>query len=247
MINKYHIPIESIHYPSSTKTISFVFLLAFLVFPGGISKDQIRQKLSQNTDVPAFAFEADISQTTSFLGRVFKDTGAFAYLPSDCFRISMSQSGVEVVMMGDTSWTVSTDGSVTRRINNSSSSLSSEPSATNPLIDRQFCDLIKTRDFDIIEEIPGKHVVIEVEAGEGTDKYTLQATYAVEDWTLRNTKMDGLPDGTVIETGYKYHSIEGHRLLEEINIVMGSMGFMRIKYSNFKLTKKVARSEFRKF
>ncbi len=226
--------------------ITFVILIIIITIHSAFSftKDEVFININKKQKQPNFAYRTDIISKTHIQGQTVKDSGLLIYSPPDCFKITMYLSKTEVSTIGDTTWTTMPNGNVTRSIGDNGMSALGNMNQTNSAPD--IGDIIKKSDFEIIQEVPGKHVVIEftMQGLRGSQK--AQATYDTKEWLLRNMKTIGGPAGTV-EIGYQYKKINGFNMMSKINMVMGAMGFMKLSYPNYRKIKKISKKEFKKF
>jgi hypothetical protein len=76
--------------------------------------------------------------------------------------------------------------------------------------------------------------------------WRVRACLWAKEWLVRKVRIEGGPAGGT-EAGYEYTKFGGHTVLARVNMVMGALGFVKVTYSNYRKTPKVARAEFRVF
>jgi outer membrane lipoprotein-sorting protein len=210
-----------------------------------LTKDEVAKKIMQKHEAPAIAYKADIKTKVFVQGQSIIDSGYILYSPPDCYKIEMFKGKTMVSILGDTNWIHMPDGSVTRKIG-----VPAVPGLDGTNTSSGSPDIgimLKGTDFSIIEEKPGKHVVIEFEMRLPTgEKTKAQATFDTGEWLVRNMKIFNGIAGTV-EVGYTYKKFDKYTMVSEIATVMGSMGFVKIFYENYRKTAKVPRSKFKQF
>ncbi len=226
--------------------ISMVVLISIISSfqTNALTKDEVYKNITKKRNRATFAFKADIISKVHVQGHTVKDSGTIIYSPPDCIKISMYNAKTEVSVLGDTTWTVLSNGNVTRSIGGKNMPGMNNVGQSYGVPDGS--DLLKESDFTIIEDKPGKHVVIEFNMSMPTGMQKSQATYDSKNWLLRNMKILAGPTGT-IETGYSYTTFKGVPMLSKVNMVMGTMGFMIMDYKNFNSIKKLPRKSFKKF
>lgn len=226
--------------------ITFVILIIIIATYSTFSftKDEVFRNITKEQKHPDFAYKTDIISKTHIQGQTVKDSGLLIYSPPDCFKITMYLSKTEVSTIGDTTWTTMPNSNVTRSIGDNGLPAPGNMNQTNTT--PNIGEIIKKSDFEIINEVPGKHIVIEftMQGLRGSQK--AQATYDTKEWLLRNMKIPGGPAGSV-EIGYKYEKLKGYNMMSKINMVMGAMGFMKLSYKNYRKIKKISKKEFKKF
>jgi hypothetical protein len=142
---------------------------------------------------------------------------------------------------GDTLWQVSPDGSVNRSVGNNDGVMSGMGTGFSPGSQNGFN---LPEDFTIIEQIPGKQVVVECLSKVQSDQFKIRIVYDTKKWLPRNLKISGGPQGET-ETGFVYTELNGIQMVKEMNMVLGAMGYIRIDYSDYKVLQKCLRSSFR--
>jgi len=169
------------------------------------------------------------------------DSGWIVFCPPDCYKIELFRTNTKMFITGDTLWQVSPDGSVNRSVGNNDGVMSGMGTGFSPGSQNGFN---LPEDFTIIEQIPGKHVVVECLSKVQSDQFKIRIVYDTKKWLPRNLKISGGPQGET-ETGFVYTELNGTQMVKEMNMVLGSMGYIRIDYSNYMVLQKCLRSSFR--
>jgi outer membrane lipoprotein-sorting protein len=223
--------------------IPFLFPV-FPLFAGSLTKEAVYKNITRVSATPTFAFSAAISSRISMANRTVTDSGTIIFSPPDCYKVTMFKSKTQVAVLSDTSFITMPDGSCTRRIGQSAVSGMGAGSAQSfgPPSAKQ---LLGKSDFTIVEEKPGVYVVIEFESETPMGKSKTRATFDTKEWLLRNIKMTGMTPTGEIETGFSYTTFNGHTMVKEMNTVMGSAGFMKISYGEYKAINKISRKKFK--
>ena len=230
------------------KQYHLYYVILIIVVSGGsvfsLTKDEVFRSINTKKKQPDFAYKTDIISKTHIQGQTVKDSGLLLYSPPDCFKITMYVSKTEVSTIGDTTWTTMPDGNVTRSVGDDGMSVLGNMNQTASTPD--IGEIIKKSDFEIVNEVPGKYVVIEFTMKGLRGSQNAQATYDTKKWLLRNMKILGGPAGTV-EIGYQYEKFNGFYMMSKINMVMGAIGFMKLHYQNYRKIRKISRKKFKTF
>ena len=223
-----------------------LFVCVYQVY--AVTKDEVAKKIMKKKETPNIAYKATMKTKVYVQGQSITDSGFILLSPPDCYKIEMIKGKTKISILGDTTWTTMPNGSVTRQIGGKEvPGMGGISSVGQSYEAPDISSMLKRSDFTIIEEKPGKHVVIEfnMQMPQGGEQKA-QATFDTKEWLVRNMKIPGGPVGT-IETGYNYTKLKGFSVIKEISMVMGPMGFMKIKYENYKVIKKMPRKKFREF
>lgn len=210
------------------------------------TKEEIYENITKQKHSPSFAYEAVIISKIHVQNHSVVDTGSILYSPPDCYEIKMKKGNTRINIIGDTSWITMPDGSVTRKTGKQALAASSIMGNMGQQVNTpDIGDLLKGYEFKVIEEKPGRHVVIEAtyKPPQGGSRRML-LTYDTKEWLIRNLKVYGGYTGE-IEMGYLYTKIKGHTMIEEVRTVLGPMGFLKMTYENYKKVSKVPRERFR--
>jgi outer membrane lipoprotein-sorting protein len=224
-----------------SKLLIVVVFFAFFSGSWAYTREEIAYQVKQNKEKVSFPFSATIRQKVSIQGNMVTDSGRILFCPPDCYKIELFRTNTKMFITGDTLWQVSPDGSVTRSVGNNDGVMGGMGTGFSPGSQNGFN---LPEDFTIIEQIPGKQVVVECLSKVQSDQFKIRIVYDTKKWLPRNLKISGGPQGET-ETGFVYTELNGIQMVKEMNMVLGAMGYIRIDYSDYKVLQKCLRSSFR--
>ncbi|MBN1294125.1 MAG: hypothetical protein JXB48_19975, partial [Candidatus Latescibacteria bacterium] len=103
---------------------------------------------------------------------------------------------------------------------------------------------LKSGNFTIVSE---DSTSIIVKADIAYDKQKIPFTFYIDPKAFIIKRMEfPSPMGGMFQIGYKYKLFKGYLVLDEVNTIMGSIGFTRVHLFNYRTSKK-SRSFFRLF
>lgn len=197
-------------YMKFVKLMLSVLLVWTVVF--STTKDDVAENIFKKKSVMSFAYKADVLTKTHVQNTTIADSGYIIFIPPDCYKVKLHKSKIEMSILGDTTWTSMPDGSINRKIGNSSQAPvggALGQSFSTPDI----ANMLRQSDFTIIKDVPGKYVTIEFEINNPVGgRQKAQATYELDSWLLRNFKIIG-NQATTVETGYSYTTYKKQKLL----------------------------------
>ena len=193
-----------------SKVVVTFFLFISFFQAHAVTKGEVANKIMKKKKTPNIAYKAEMKTKVYVQGQSITDSGFILFSPPDCYKIEMIKGKTKVSILGDTTWTTMPNGSVTRQIsNNGVPGIGGISNIGQSYETPDISSMLKRSDFTIIEDKPGKHVVIEfnMQMPEGGEQKA-QATFDTKEWLVRNMKIPGGPAG-IIETGYNYSKLKG--------------------------------------
>ncbi len=222
---------------------AFLQVLFFSLPVFSISKTDLIKQVEQHSNPIKTGFSARFSSKTSVANKTMSDSGTFYFSPPNRNRIEFLVSRIMASSCGDTTWTKAANGDVTRSIS-SGSGLPGGSSGTTSLSSPDLLSYLKKGDFTIKQEDSAAIVVVITIAVENR-KTPFTLYIDPQAYVIKRMEFP-YPMGGMFRIGYRYKRFEGHLVLEEVNTVMGSLGFSRMQMFDYQKIRK-KRSFFRGF
>jgi hypothetical protein len=213
----------------------FLPFLGLLTSAYALTIDDIANKTALHPARPSGAYRVSIVSVVSMGRQTIKDSGTLEFSPPDCFHIILSNGKIDQSGCGDTSWTATPDGSVTRKIGSGFNTQFKTP---------DIAEMLKKQNARVVSDT-GKMAVVEIEVP--GDKNTIKAQFSIDttEWLVRKSLV--IPEtGMPVESGYAYDTFMGKPVISQISTVMGAGGFVKISFLNYTRIKKIPRSKFKK-
>ncbi|MEO6095649.1 MAG: hypothetical protein ABIW76_08205 [Fibrobacteria bacterium] len=204
------------------------------------TKEEVYEKLATERSHSLVAYHAKVSSTIKY-GEMaaLNDSGSMSFSPPNCFKMIMYKAGTENSGCGDTTWSKTKDGKVTRSVEPGGAEAGA-PKSPN------LKDMLRGMDFRILGDKPNGN--LEIEATLKQDGMSIKANMLLDTrkWLLKRMSFT-TPQGETMEIGYNYRELAGEDIMSEINTVFGTGGFVRMKFIDFKKISPLPSKDFKIF
>jgi hypothetical protein len=194
-----------------------------------ITKTELIRMVSDKSSKLNYGISANFTSKISAQNQIIIDSGTFYFSPPNKSKVEFINSKIISSTIGDTTWTKLVNGDITRSIaKKEMPDGAGNSSFTSP----DLSSYLKNNDFEIISEDTS---AIAVKLTMLNNSPQIPFTFYI-DPKLFVVKRMGFPTPMTgeFQIGYKYKLFQGRLVVEEINTVMGSIGFSRIKISDYK-------------
>ena len=226
------------------KIHAFLFLLVLCFFSiNAITKNDLVKQAEKHSVPLKISISANFSSKISIQNSTVSDSGVYYFSPPNRTRIDFNASKMIFCSVGDTTWSKSPTSDVTRSTK-LGLGLPGNQGGTPSMSTPNLLSYLKSGDFSIVGE---DSAAIVVKTDITYDKQKVPFTFYIDSkaFVIKRIEFPS-PMGGMFQIGYKYKLFEGHLVLDEVNTVMGSMGFTRVQLFNYQSSKK-NRSFFRLF
>lgn len=223
---------------------SFLFLILITVFSTqALTNNELLDLAKKNSKPNSFGYVANFSSKTSIQNQSVNDSGLFYYTPPNKSRVDFFMSNIVMSSCGDTTWLKAANGDVTRSITPQTSVTTHQASAST-FNTPSLYSLLKSNTFKI-QRTDSSTIVVTMNKMNGTENIPI--TLYIDRASIMLQRLEfPLPMAGTLQIGYRYKLFSGQPVLEEMNSVMGTMGFSRIRFFNYKKCRKNS-SFFRSF
>ncbi|MBN1307714.1 MAG: hypothetical protein JXA18_07350 [Chitinispirillaceae bacterium] len=226
-------------YAATIRFPAVLFLFIAAVAANSMTREELIGRAEKHANPLRFGISARFDSKASFQNKTVVDSGTFHFSPPNRSRVDFLVSKMTISSCGDTTWTKSANGDVTRSL----SSGPGVPSGKSGPASMSLPDLLsylKRGDFTILRE-DSAAIVIKMNMTNGPEKVPF--TFYIDPKAFVIKRMEfSLPMAGMFRIGYRYKLFEGHLVLDEVNTVMGSLGFTRVRM--FDYTKSRKKSSF---
>jgi hypothetical protein len=220
--------------------LCFLFL-SFSSFTHCFTNEEAIANIHKRASIKYCPFSVTIVSKTIMGTLNQNDSGTVYYSPSGCSLVEMYKSKTVFTGCGDTSWYKMPNGDITRSVQKDDFLEISKNQATMP----DFSSAIEKYSGKIVENSGDSSITFEIVIPvEKKDPQKIRLSFDTKKWLLRRVVIGGSPMGNT-DAGYSYTEFNGQPMLKEVRMVMGSMGFMVITYSNYLKIKDKKKGFFR--
>ncbi len=208
---------------------SICFLLA--IQTNAITKSELIKQVAKKSKTVNFCISANFASKISFNNNSICDSGTFYFSPPNKTKAEFKVSEMVVSSYGDTSWTKSSNGDITRSVT-AQNGLPGSQGGKNTFSSPDLLSFLKNQEFEISRQDTAL-IVINLNIASGTEKVPLSLYIDAKTYLIMRMEFY-VPGVGSFQTGYKYTKFGEYFVVQEINTVMGSIGFSRIKIDEYK-------------
>jgi outer membrane lipoprotein-sorting protein len=213
-------------------SVFFMFFLPFTLH--AITKTELLEQAEKQAVPFKYGISARFTSKASVQSKTITDSGTIYLSPPNKSRVDFLVSKVVVSSCGDTTWTKTATGDVTRSLS-SNVGLQGGQGAASSMSSPDLLSYLKKGDFTIVRE-DSAAVVVSMSIANGNQKIPFTFYIDPKAFVLKRIEFPS-PMAGMFQLGYRYKLFDGHLVVDEVNTVMGSLGFSRVQLFDYRKNK----------